>query len=133
MFAGYCRQRGKEDCGAQTKRRNEQTKRQEQFKIDLMKQFNRIVKSLIIAGLTLAVTALISAARADTSTNAPVKPDQLTTCPVSGEKLGEMGKPYVFTYQGQEVKLCCSGCKKDFDKDPAKYLKKIQDAAAAKK
>jgi YHS domain-containing protein len=52
---------------------------------------------------------------------------------VSGEKLGEMGKPMVFVYQGQEVKLCCSGCKKDFDKDPAKYLKKIQDAAAAKK
>ena len=61
------------------------------------------------------------------------KPDKMTTCPVSGEKLGEMGKPYVFTYQGQEVKLCCSGCKKDFDKDPAKYVKKIQDAAAAQK
>ena len=62
------------------------------------------------------------------------KPDKLTTCPVSGEKLGgDMGKPYVFVYQGQEVKLCCSGCKKDFDKDPAKYLKKIQDAAAAQK
>jgi YHS domain-containing protein len=133
MFAGFCRRRGKEDCGAQTRRRNEQTKRQKQFKIDLMKQFNRIVTSLIIAGLTLAVTALVSAARADTSTNAPVKPDQLTTCPVSGEKLGEMGKPYVFTYQGQEVKLCCSGCKKDFDKDPAKYLKKIREADAAAK
>jgi YHS domain-containing protein len=98
-----------------------------------MKQFNRTVKSIIVAGLTLAATALASTARADTSTNAPAKPDQLTTCPVSGEKLGEMGKPYVFTYQGQEVKLCCSGCKKDFDKDPAKYLKKIQDAAAAQK
>lgn len=98
-----------------------------------MKQFNRIVTSLIIAGLTLAVTALVSSARADTSTNAPAKPYPLTTCVVSGEKIGEMGKPYVFTYQGQEVKLCCSGCKKDFDKDPAKYLKKIQDAAAAKK
>jgi YHS domain-containing protein len=98
-----------------------------------MKQFNRIVKSLIFAGLALAATALMSTVKADTSTNAPVKPDKLTTCPVSGEKLGEMGKPYVFTYQGQEVKLCCSGCKKDFDKDPAKYVKKIQDAAAAKK
>jgi YHS domain-containing protein len=99
-----------------------------------MKQFNRTVKSIMIAGLALAATALTSTARADTSTNAPAKPDRLTTCPVSGEKLGgDMGKPYVFVYQGQEVKLCCSGCKKDFDKDPAKYLKKIQDAAAAKK
>ena len=88
----------------------------------------------MIAGLALAATALTSTARADTSTNAPPKPDKLTTCPVSGEKLGgDMGKPYVFVYQGQEVKLCCPGCKKDFDKDPAKYLKKIQDAAAAQK
>ena len=98
-----------------------------------MKQFNRIVKSLIIAGLALTVTTLVSTAKADNSTNAPVKPDKLTTCPVSGEKLDSMGNPYVFVYQGQEVKLCCSGCKKDFDKAPAKYLKKIQDAAAAQK
>jgi YHS domain-containing protein len=101
--------------------------------LNFMKQLNRTVKSLIIAGLTLAATALTSTARADTSTNAPAKPDQLTTCPVSGEKLGEMGKPYVFTYQDQEVKLCCSGCKKDFDKDPAKYLKKIREADSAAK
>jgi len=94
-----------------------------------MKQLNRTVKSIIIAGLALTLTTLGSTARADTSTNAPAKPDKMTTCPVSGEKLGEMGNPYVFVYQGQEVKLCCSGCKKDFDKDPAKYLKKIQAAA----
>jgi YHS domain-containing protein len=109
---------------------NEQTKREDN---SIMKQFNRIVKSVMIVGLALAATALTSTARADTTTNAPVKPDQMTTCPVSGEKLGEMGKPMMFVYQGQEVKLCCSGCKKDFDKDPAKYIKKIQDAAVAKK
>ena len=99
-----------------------------------MKQFNRTVKSIMIAGLALAATALTSTARADTSTNAPVKPDKLTTCPVSGEKLGgDMGKPYVFVYQGQEVKLCCPGCKKDFDKDQAKYLKKIRAADMTEK
>jgi len=80
----------------------------------------------MLTTIALTVTAMAITAKADTSTNAPVKPDQLTTCPVSGEKLGEMGKPYTFVYQGQEVKLCCSGCKKDFDKDPAQYLKKIQ-------
>jgi len=63
---------------------------------------------------------------AETSTNAV--PDLLKTCPVSGEKLGEMGKPYVFVYQGQEVKLCCPDCKKDFDKNPDKYLKLIRAA-----
>lgn len=64
---------------------------------------------------------------ADTGTNAI--PDNLKTCPVSGDKLGgDMGEAYVFVYQGQEVKLCCKSCKKDFDKNPDKYLKKIRAA-----
>jgi len=59
---------------------------------------------------------------------AKAQPDLLTTCPVSGEKLGEMGKPFTFAYKGQEVKLCCKSCKKDFDKDPEKYMKLIRAA-----
>ena len=54
------------------------------------------------------------------------KPYPLDTCIVSGEKLNEMGKPFVFIYQGQEIKLCCKDCKKKFDKEPAKYLKKLE-------
>ncbi|WP_035608018.1 hypothetical protein [Haloferula sp. BvORR071] len=54
----------------------------------------------------------------------PYKPD---TCIVSGDKLGEMGKPVSFEYKGQEIKLCCKDCRKDFDKDPAKYLKKLEE------
>jgi YHS domain-containing protein len=70
---------------------------------------------------------MITPTAADVSTNAT--PDLLATCPVSGEKLGaDMGKPDVFTYKGQEVKLCCSMCKKDFDKDPEKYIAKIRAA-----
>ncbi|MGA2281901.1 MAG: hypothetical protein ABSG80_16545 [Verrucomicrobiota bacterium] len=90
------------------------------------------LKMLVVLALAVSFLALpLTGVAADTNSAAatPPKPDKLTTCPVSGEKLGgDMGKPYVFVYQGQEVKLCCSGCKKDFDKDPAKYLKKIQDA-----
>jgi YHS domain-containing protein len=94
------------------------------------------LKMLAALALTVPFLALPLASLADDTNSAtatPPKPDKLATCPVSGEKLGEMGKPYVFVYQGQEVKLCCSGCKKDFDKNPAPYLKKIQDAAAAQK
>jgi YHS domain-containing protein len=70
----------------------------------------------------LSVTAV-----ADTNTNGI--PDLLKTCPVSGDKLnGDMGAPYVFSYKGQEVKLCCSSCKKDFDKNPEKYMKLIRAA-----
>ena len=85
--------------------------------------------------LTAALIAFAPPSRADgTNTAASVKPDLMTTCPVSGDKLGaDMGKPYDFVYQGQEVKLCCPDCKDEFDKNPAKFIKKIQDAAAAKK
>jgi hypothetical protein len=54
-----------------------------------------------------------------------VKPYTLETCIVSDDKLGEMGKPVVFNYKDQEIKLCCKACRKDFDKDPAKFLKKL--------
>lgn len=57
-----------------------------------------------------------------------VKPYPLTTCIVSDEKLGEMGKPVSFVHEGQEIKLCCKACRKDFDKEPATYLKKITNA-----
>lgn len=56
------------------------------------------------------------------------KPYTLTTCLVSDEKLGEMGKPVVFVHKGQEVKLCCKDCRDEFDKDPAKFLKKLEGA-----
>lgn len=82
--------------------------------------------NLIGCGL-LAATLAVRAEDAKTTKPAP-KPDLLKTCPVSGEKLGEMGKPVVFTYQEQEVKLCCKGCKKDFDKTPDKFMKKIRAA-----
>jgi len=101
--------------------------------------FDMIMKKLrILTTIALTVPFLTMpfatlAGDTNSATAVPPKPDKLATCPVSGEKLDSMGNPYVFVYQGQEVKLCCSGCKKDFDKDPAKYLKKIQDAAAAQK
>ena len=61
------------------------------------------------------------------------KPYPLETCVVSGEKLDSMGKPYVFTHDGQEIKMCCKSCLKDFKKDSAKYMKKIDDAQKGKK
>jgi YHS domain-containing protein len=61
-----------------------------------------------------------------------VKPYPLDKCVVSDEKLDSMGKPYVFTNNNQEVKLCCKNCLKDFKKEPAKYTKKIEDALKGK-
>ena len=54
----------------------------------------------------------------------------LDTCVVSGEKLGGHGEPYVMQHEGREVRLCCKGCRKDFLRDPAKYLMLLDEAAA---
>jgi len=56
------------------------------------------------------------------------KPYPLDKCIVTDEKLDSMGKPYVFTHEGQEIKMCCKSCLKDFNKDTAKYLKKLEGA-----
>jgi len=40
-----------------------------------------------------------------------------------------MGEPYVFVHEGQQIKLCCDGCLKDFKKEPAKYLAKLAAGA----
>lgn len=97
-----------------------------------MKSLTWAQKLIMTGAALLALTAFT--ASAEDKKDAP-KPDKMTTCPVSGDKLDEMGKAYTFEYQGHEVKLCCKDCKKDFDKDPAKYMKKIEAAdntAAAK-
>lgn len=57
----------------------------------------------------------------------------LTTCVVSGEKLGEMGKPYVLEYKGQEVQLCCEHCKGKFEKNADQYLEKLGKADTSAK
>jgi YHS domain-containing protein len=51
---------------------------------------------------------------------------QQRVCPVSGEVLGAMGKPYKVTVNGKTVFLCCSGCEKELHKNPEKYLAKLK-------
>ncbi len=85
------------------------------------------LKMLLSVVLAVSLVAVVTACA-----EAKGKPYPLKTCVVSDEKLGgDMGEPYVFVHQGQEVKLCCKSCLKDFNKDSAKYLKKIAAAQAA--
>lgn len=71
---------------------------------------------------------IINAARA----NYPLK-----TCLVSNESLGSMGEAagYIHRAAGKPdrvVFFCCEGCSDDFKADPAKFLKKLDEAAAKK-
>ena len=92
------------------------------------------LKPLIVGVLLAAFCAAPFAGFAADQQNKPkLKPYPLKICVVSGDKLGEMGDPFVFEYQGREIKFCCKGCVKDFKKEPAKYIKKIEEAEAKAK
>ena len=53
----------------------------------------------------------------------------MTTCMVSGETLGgEMGEPVERVYNNHLLRLCCKGCIKDFEKNPARFLGMLDGA-----
>ena len=52
-------------------------------------------------------------------------PYTLDSCPVSGEKLGSMGDPVVYDYQGREIRFCCKACVPKFEAEPEKYIAEI--------
>jgi len=57
----------------------------------------------------------------------------LDRCVVAGGKLGgPMGRPIDFLHEGRLVRFCCRGCEKEFQKEPVKYLKKLDEAVIEK-
>lgn len=71
-----------------------------------------------------------AAATASVAAKPVAKLEKLDWCVVSGEKLGEMGKPVPYKYKGREVTLCCKGCIKQFDKNPTAYMARLDSALA---
>ena len=92
------------------------------------------MKSILLLSIAVA-TAFAFASCADQETTATTsKPASeqesypLTTCVVSGKKLGSMGDPHVIEHEGTTVKFCCDQCVPTFNKDPEKYIAKIKAA-----
>jgi YHS domain-containing protein/predicted small secreted protein len=50
----------------------------------------------------------------------------LTTCVVSGEELGSMGKPVEHDYKGTTVKFCCKSCIPEFEEAPETFIAKLK-------
>ncbi len=88
------------------------------------------MKKMKLLVSTILTLAFLAGPAAGLAAEAKAKPYPLKKCLVSDEALGEMGKPYTFVHEGQEIKLCCKSCLKDFNKNPKKYLKKLEDAQA---
>lgn len=53
------------------------------------------------------------------------QPNAQTTCPVMG---GKIDKKIFADQDGKRVYFCCDSCVAEFKKDPAKYVKKLEDA-----
>jgi len=90
--------------------------------------------AILAALLALADTAPAAAEAAAQDTAAQEQPKDtypLTICPISGEKLGEMGPPAVRVYDGREVRFCCSGCFDKFEEDLGASLKKMDQMIIA--
>ena len=85
----------------------------------------------LLAAITFAILTAALAAQAE---DKKPKPYPLKTCIVSDEEINDKGdmKPYAFVQDGREVKLCCKSCLKDFNKDKAKYMAKIEAAEKKK-
>jgi YHS domain-containing protein len=98
--------------------------------MDIIKKLTAGLLCAAFLATPLAGTARADEKKTEAKAAAKAKPYTLKTCAVSGEELGGMGKPYVFEYEGREIKLCCKSCLKDFNKEPAKYIKKVEQAEA---
>jgi hypothetical protein len=62
------------------------------------------------------------------------EPYPLKTCVVSGEQFGgDLGPPIKIEYNGREVILCCKSCVKKFQREPEKYLSKLDASLTGKK
>ena len=87
-----------------------------------MKLTKVIVVTTLIAGVLAAPLTLLAAEKKAEK----IKPYPLKTCIVADDKLDK--DAVSFEYKGREYKLCCEGCRKDFDKEPAKFVKKLENA-----
>ncbi len=73
-----------------------------------------------------------SAANADAAVIEKQLPSYpLDTCIISDEPLDAMGDPYNLVHEGRLVRFCCKSCLKEFKKEPALVLAKIDQAVIA--
>ena len=84
---------------------------------------------LLMAVMVLTGAPVFAEMKMDAS-SAPVEVAN-KICPISGHEVGEMGEPVKVEYKGKTYSLCCTMCKKDFDKDPEGTVAKIEESMKA--
>ncbi|MHC4914717.1 MAG: YHS domain-containing protein [Planctomycetota bacterium] len=79
---------------------------------------------LTLAAAAVLLPALALAAEGDGG-KAGEETKVQTTCPLMG---GKINKEIYADHEGKRVYFCCKGCIPAFKKDPAKYVKKLEDS-----
>ncbi len=82
-----------------------------------------LIQTTIAIAIAVAMTSCETTSK---PTATPITPYPLETCIVSDEDLDSMGGAITKVHNGQEIKLCCKSCVKDFEESPAAYLTKLQ-------
>jgi YHS domain-containing protein len=52
-------------------------------------------------------------------------------CPVTGEKLGSMGRPISVSVSGRTIQVCCQACVAAVQRNPEKYLQRVAEEIGA--
>ncbi len=78
--------------------------------------------AVLITGVAFAADKTELAPVAATTNAVAVKAQ--TTCPVMG---GDVDKSKFVDFDGKRIYVCCNGCIAKIKKDPAKYVKKLED------
>jgi YHS domain-containing protein len=90
------------------------------------------MKHLTLPALLVCCLLTAGAFAADEKKAPDKKPKPVnTTCPVTDEKVDP--DVATTTYKGKTIGFCCPDCIKDFNKDPAKYMKKVEAEEAKNK
>ena len=79
------------------------------------------MKKSVIAVSIISVLLLVG--RSGAADNAV--PQKQTVCPVQG---GPINKALFTDYEGKRIYFCCKGCPEEFQKDPAKYISKLEQS-----
>jgi YHS domain-containing protein len=94
-----------------------------------MKKVTTLIMGIIFLAINLAFaqqTPLV------TQTTAQSVEVSNKICPVSGNKVGEMGPPIKYEYNGKVYNLCCPMCIRSFKNNPKKYSKIAEDETKIK-
>jgi YHS domain-containing protein len=91
------------------------------------------MKQFMVALLSTAVLLGGSAQAAKKVKHKPAKKPKVSlVCPVTGEKIESVAKAAgKSVVDGKTYYFCCAGCKPEFDKNPAKYIKKTSAVKAS--